>query len=133
MANVSDRKDVQVAVRRALDTCDITDIHTHLYAPEFGEILLWGIDEMLTFHYIVAEFFRAAGHEIKYDRFWSLSKAEQADLIWEHLFVRRTPISESCRGVITCLKGLGLDPSERDLAKHRRYFAETDTQTHLDI
>lgn len=115
-----------------MDTSPIVDIHTHLYAPQFGKLLLWGIDELLTYHYLVAEFFRVAGDEIDYDRFWSMSKSEQADLIWEHLFVRRSPISEACRGVVTCLKRLGLDPSERALAKHRRYFAEASAAAHLD-
>ena len=130
--SVTDRGSIAAAVRRALDTSPIIDIHTHLYAPQFGKLLLWGIDELLAYHYLVAELFRVAGDEIDYERFWSLSKSEQADLIWEHLFVRRSPISEACRGVVTCLKQLGLDPSERDLAKHRRYFAETSTEAHLD-
>ena len=132
MNSVTDRGGIAAAVRRALDTSPIIDIHTHLCAPQFGKLLLWGIDELLAYHYLVAELFRVAGDEIDYERFWSLSKSEQADLIWEHLFVRRSPISEACRGVVTCLKQLGLDPSERDLAKHRRYFAETSTEAHLD-
>jgi hypothetical protein len=123
---------IETAVRRALDMSSIIDIHTHLYPPQFGELLLWGIDELLTYHYLVAEFFRSAGDEIDYDRFWSMPKSEQADLIWEHLFIRRTPISEACRGVVTCLKRLGLDPSERELAKHRRYFAKASVEAHLD-
>lgn len=132
MRELTNRDDIEAAVCKALGTCDVIDIHTHLYAPEFGELILWGIDEMLRFHYIVAEFFRVAGGEIDYDRFWSLPETKQADLIWDHLFVRRSPISESCRGVITCLQGLGLDPSERDITKHRRYFSGTSTEEHLN-
>ncbi len=132
MKSLTDRGSIETAVRRALDTSPIIDIHTHVYPPQFGELLLWGIDELLTYHYLVAEFFRVAGDEIDYDRFWSMPKSEQADLIWEHLFVRRSPISEACRGVVTCLKRLGLDPSERDLAKHRRHFAGASTEAHLD-
>ncbi len=131
MNELADRSAVEAAVRNALDTADIFDIHTHLFAPEFGPLMLWGIDELLTFHYIVAEFFRAAGDEIDHDRFWALSKSEQADLIWEHLFVRRSPISESCRGVLRCLKDLGAEPSHRDLAEYRKVFAETDARAHL--
>src|SRR5437762_3487649 len=33
----------------------ITDIHTHLYDPAFGELLQWGIDDLLVYHYLVAE------------------------------------------------------------------------------
>ena len=132
MTDLANRTNIEGVVRSALERADITDIHTHLYAPEFGGLLLWGIDEMLTFHYIVAEFFRVAGHEIDYDRFWSLSKAQQADLIWDRLFVRRSPISEACRGVVTCLQSLGLDSRDRDLSGHRRYFAQVDSAKHLD-
>lgn len=132
MSDLSSRSRIEATVRQALADADITDIHTHLYAPQFGGLLLWGIDELLTFHYIVAEFFRVAGDRIDYDRFWSLPKAQQADMIWEHLFVRRSPISEACRGVITCLKHLGLDPAERDLNTHRRYFTGTTIDAHLD-
>ncbi len=131
MNRLSDRKDIDVAVRDALDTCDIVDIHTHLYAPEFGGLLLWGIDELLTYHYILTEFFRTVGGEIEPERFYALSKAEQAELIWERLFVRQLPISESCRGVVRCLQALGLDPSVRDLKVYRRFFAETRAETHV--
>ncbi len=126
------RSEIEAVVRRSLEQAEIIDIHTHLYAPQFGSLLLWGIDEMLTFHYIVAEFFRVAGRRIDYDRFWSLPKSEQADLIWNELFVKRSPISEACRGVVTCLRQLGLDPSERDITKHRTYFTNIRTEDHLD-
>ena len=126
------RPDIEACVRRALDTSPVIDIHTHLYAPQFGPLLLWGIEEMLSFHYLVAELFRIAGDDIDYDRFWSLPKARQADLVWDHLFLRRSPISEAARGVVTSLAALGLDPSERDLAQHRRFFAGTSTEAHLD-
>jgi hypothetical protein len=132
VSDVSDRRSIEAVVRQALQSTDVIDIHTHLYAPEFGGLLLWGIEEMLTFHYIVAEFFRLAGSEIDHEQFWKLSKARQAALVWDHLFVRRSPISESCRGVITCLQGLGLDASSRDLATYQRYFAETNVRAHLD-
>ncbi len=40
--------------------------------------------------------------------FFKLSKIEQANLVWEELFVKRSPISEACQGVITTLNELGL-------------------------
>ena len=33
----------------------VVDIHTHLYDPTFKELLLWGIDDLLVYHYLVAE------------------------------------------------------------------------------
>ena len=99
----------------------VVDIHTHLYDPAFRELLLWGIDELLIYHYLVAEAFRYL--ELPYDRFWELSKTEQADLIWEALFLEHSPISEACRGVLTTLHLLGLDVKKRDLPalRDRRY------------
>jgi len=51
--------------------------------------------------------------ELSYDRFWAMDKSRQADHIWRHLFVERTPVSEACLGVLTSLRMLGLDPTRR--------------------
>src|SRR6185503_17170872 len=91
----------------------VTDIHTHLYEPVFKELLLWGIDDLLTYHYLVAEVFRYL--DMPYEKFWSLPKTAQAELIWDHLFIQHSPISEACRGVLTTLHALGLDVKKRDL------------------
>src|SRR6266581_1408274 len=85
----------------------VIDIHTHLFSSEFGGLNLWGIDELLTYHYLVAELFRS--NPISPKNFWKLSKSEQADLIWRSLFVENSPVSEAARGVITVLSILGLD------------------------
>jgi hypothetical protein len=61
-----------------------------------------------------------------------MSKREQADHIWKHLFLERSPISEACRGVLTTLERLGLDPSDRDLDGYRRWFAAQDPDAHID-
>ncbi len=132
MTDLTDPNSIEPVVRNALASAEVHDIHTHLYAPQFGELLLYGVDEMLRFHYIVAEFFRAAGDEISPADFWALPNDKQADLIWQHLFVNRSPISESCRGVATCLQQLGLDPSETSLDAYRSYFAQTDPTSHID-
>src|SRR5580693_1932689 len=77
----------------------VIDIHTHLYDPAFGGLLLWGIDDLLVYHYLVAESFRQL--DVPYEKFWALSKTQQADLIWDTLFIQHSPISEACRGVLT--------------------------------
>ncbi|HEX8296063.1 MAG TPA: glucuronate isomerase [Chthoniobacteraceae bacterium] len=100
----------------------VYDIHTHLYDPAFGELLLWGIDELLVYHYLIAEGFRQ--FELPYDRFWSMTKTEQADAIWQALFIERSPISEACRGVLTVLNALGIDVKKRDLPALRQHFAK---------
>ncbi len=121
---------IRDAVSRAVAEVKITDIHTHIYPPAFGELLLWGVDELLTYHYLVAETLRYA--DVPYDRFWGLSKRAQADLIWKTLFVERSPISESCRGVLTVLDRLGLDVSSRDPDDYRRFFAEQKVEDYVD-
>ena len=100
----------------------VLDIHTHLYDPAFGSLLLWGIDDLLVYHYLVSEAFRQM--EVPYDRFWAASKLEQADFIWDALFVQHSPVSEACRGVLTILHSLGLSPRQGDLAALRKWFAE---------
>ena len=35
-------------------------MHTHLFPLEFGELSRWGIDDLLTYHYLVAEVMRSA-------------------------------------------------------------------------
>ena len=105
-----------------VQTTPVFDIHTHLYDPAFGELLLWGIDDLLVYHYLVAEGFRY--FDMPYDKFWALPKTHQADLIWDALFIKHSPISEACRGVLTVLNLLGLDVKKRDLPALRKQFAQ---------
>src|SRR3989442_10318324 len=97
----------------ALATTPVFDMHTHLFPTQFGELNLWGIDALLTYHYLIAELFRFS--RISTDDFWKLSRSQQADLIWETLFVRQTPLSEATRGVVAVLTALDLDPAMEDL------------------
>ena len=109
-------------VARVVAATPIQDIHTHLYDPAFGELLLWGIDDLLVYHYLVAESFRYL--DLPYEKFWALTKSQQADLIWQQLFVEHSPVSESCRGILTTLNALGLDARHRDLGALRKWFSE---------
>src|SRR5580698_7886840 len=81
------------AVEDILAATQFVDIHTHLYPPAFGKIGLWGIDELLTYHYLEAELFRSSS--LKPEQYWNLTKPQQADTIWQALFVEKTPISEA--------------------------------------
>src|SRR5437764_6322084 len=110
-------------VNDALQRQPVVDMHTHLYPPSFGTtlggrpgksdpngMLLWGIDELLTYHYLVAEVYRVVpANKLPYEQFWKMSKRQQADHIWKNLFVERAPISEACRGVVTTIQKLVLD------------------------
>ena len=121
---------LKTAVLDAVNSQSVTDIHTHLFSPPFGELLLWGIDELLTYHYLIAEVFRKS--DVSYQQFWGMTKTEQADLIWQTLFIENSPISEACRGVVTTLNELGLDVGSRNLQDYRDYFADMTVEAFID-
>ncbi len=123
--------ELRKAVDRALKQVPVTDIHTHLYSPCFGDLLLRGIDELLTYHYLVAETFRHV--EGPCGDFFAMPKKEQADVVWKTLFVERSPLSEATRGVLTTLRLLGLDPGKRDLGACRKFFARLSPEKHVDL
>lgn len=127
---ITNLEQLTVEVNEIVQSQKITDMHTHLYSPNFGDLLLWGVDELLTYHYLVAEVMR--WREITPEIFWGLSKHEQADAIWKTLFLEHSPISEACRGVLTSLEGYGLDVASRDLATFREAYARTDVFNHVD-
>jgi hypothetical protein len=120
---------VQTVVEEELAATPVIDVHTHLYMPSLGKLGLWGIDELLTYHYLEAELFRAA--DVKPIDYWELPKRAQADLIWRTLFVERAPVSESTRGVVAVLNALGLPTQSNDLREARNYFAAQELSAHI--
>ncbi|MBS3820502.1 MAG: glucuronate isomerase [Planctomycetes bacterium] len=131
MSKLTDPSALARAVEKAVAECTITDIHTHLFPPAHDELLLWGVDELLTYHYLVAELFATNVGRLAYENFWHMSKSDQAALIWKTLFVEHGPISESQRGVLTTLRRLGLDVGNRDLGRIRKWFAEQNIDSYL--
>jgi hypothetical protein len=123
------RDSISRQVETIVSSTPVVDIHTHLYDPAFEQLLLWGIDELLTYHYLVAEVFRYL--DVPYEKFWALPKTAQADLAWEHLFLKHSPVSEACRGVLTTLNLLGLDVKKRDLRAIRKWFAGQTAAQHV--
>ena len=121
-SDASERTQLANRVEAILAATPIHDIHTHLYDPAFGGLLLWGIDDLLVYHYLVAEAFRYL--EVPGEKFWALPKPRQADLIWDALFIQNSPVSEACRGVLTTLHALGLDVRKRDLPAVRQWFKQ---------
>jgi len=133
-------------VRSVVGSQPIVDMHTHLYPPSFGTpvphaagrtdpagLMLWGVDELVTYHYLIAEVFRVLpASKFPYEQLWRMTREQQADHIWEHLFVRRTPVSEACRGVVTTLTKLGLDPGVKSLAPLRKFFRAQDPNRYID-
>jgi hypothetical protein len=112
---------LRATVAEVVEKTPVFDIHTHLYDPAFGDLLLWGIDELLIYHYLVSESFRWM--DMPYEKFWASPKQQQTEWIWNELFIKRSPVSEACRGVLTVLNKLGLDVNKRDLPALRKWFA----------
>ncbi len=117
------------AVEEELRGTSFIDVHTHLFMPSLGKLGLWGIDELLTYHYLEAELFRFS--PVKPDEYWALSKRSQADLIWRTLFVENTPISEATRGVLSVMSAFSLDTSANDLSAARGFFEQQDSEAHI--
>lgn len=124
-------KQLTERVSLALRQVPVVDIHTHLYPPQFGALNLWGIDELLTYHYLIAETLRAEP-TVTPEALFALSKPDQADLIWQALFVRRTPVSEAAVGVVRVMCALGLDPSSQDLSEARAFYCQRTVEEHVD-
>lgn len=129
-ALLNDAEELRAQVNLIVDSTYVTDVHTHVFPPEFGGLCLYGIDELLTYHYLIAEVFRSA--RISYERFWQLSKTQQADLVWQTLFVENTPASEATRGIITILDSFGLDTRAPDLSEAREFFRSRNIGEHIE-
>ncbi len=113
-------------VRASVDRQPITDMHTHLYSPNMRDergqgLLLWGVDALLTYHYLVAEVMRWS--DVAPETFFGWPVEQQSALIWQKLFVEHSPVSEAERGVLTSFKALGLNLASRDLPAYRAAFA----------
>lgn len=121
---------IPIVVEDVLAGTPFIDVHTHLFPPVFGKLGLWGIDELLTYHYLEAEFFRSS--DTAPERYWSLSKREQADAIWRALFVENNPVSEATRGVIAVLKAFGLPTDSPDLREARSFFNAQAIESHIE-
>lgn len=123
-------EEIGATVERVVQGTPVVDMHTHLYGEEFGSIGLWGLDQLINYHYLIAEVFRFS--PISYREFWAMDTAAQAETIWKSLFEQNSPLSEATRGILTVLQQLGLDPSRRDLKAFRAYFAQQNRSDYTD-
>src|SRR5271168_4303189 len=113
--------DILSVVEQELQSTPFIDVHTHLFMPSLGQLGLWGIDELITYHYLEAELFRSSS--LKPEQYFRLSKRAKADAIWQALFVENAPVSEATRGVIAVLQAFGLPTGASGLADAREFFA----------
>ena len=100
-------KNLKQTITEIINGTEIFDIHTHLFPAEFKKYHLSGISEVLNYHYLIAELLTTTNINVK--NFYKLTKIEKANIIWEELFKKRTPISEACKGVLTILSELSID------------------------
>ncbi len=124
-----DAAQVRLHTTRIVEETSVFDMHTHLFPPAFTELTRWGIDELLTYHYLVAELMRTS--DVRPETYQRMPKSAQADLVWDTLFVRNTPLSEATCGVIAVLTALGLDPSSSDLRGAREFFRDVTPSDHV--
>jgi hypothetical protein len=121
--------ELRSAVEDVLLSTPIIDMHTHLFSPSLGRLGLWGIDELITYHYLEAEFFRSS--PVTPEQYWSLPKRDQADAIWRTLFVENSPVSEATRGVVAVLKAFNLPTESSNLAEARAFFQARNLRSHV--
>lgn len=115
---------VEEAVQQEVDAAEAIDVHTHLFSSGYGAPLMqYGIDAMLTYHYLVSEYL--AGSVASEEEFYSLPLEKKAECVWTGLFVNASPVSEQCRGVLSTLSALGLweAVADRDLQAIRLWYA----------
>ncbi|HEY3743595.1 MAG TPA: glucuronate isomerase [Bryobacteraceae bacterium] len=113
-----------------LQSTKFIDVHTHLFMPSLGALGLWGIDELVTYHYLEAELFRSSS--ITPDQYFKLSTKGKADVIWQALFVENSPISEATRGVVAVLDAFGLPTNAPDLKEARAFFESRNIESHIE-
>jgi hypothetical protein len=119
----------ETTIQRIFNQMPAIDMHTHLFPNGFGQYALSGVDELLTYHYLEAEYFRLK--ELSPEGYFALSKPSRAEVIWDALFVRNTPISEATSGVVAVFETLGLDTHQSTLHESRAYFQSQDPEAHL--
>jgi len=121
--------ELESAVEDVLSSTPVVDMHTHLFSPSLGKLGLWGIDELITYHYLEGELFRSS--DITPERYFALPKQDRADAIWRALFLENTPVSEATRGVVAVLKAFNLPTDGPDLSEARAFFATQNVHTHI--
>lgn len=129
METISTMPTLQYVVSKAVDNTPLTDMHTHIYPLAFRPFFRYGIDELLSYHYLVAEFFRNS--PMSYEAFFAKPPSEQAEAIWNTLFINDIPVSEATKSLITIFKRLGLEVNRKDLGYFRAWFEKQDPAAYL--
>ncbi|NVJ64222.1 MAG: glucuronate isomerase [Flavobacteriaceae bacterium] len=102
------KSEIIETIAELINTTPIYDIHTHLFPKSFPGFALYGLDNLLNYHYLIAEYFRTF-EALEPEVFFGLSKEARSEIIWNELFVMKTPLSEATIGVIDIFNTLGID------------------------
>ena len=55
MSEIKDRATLRKVVIDKVNSTPLFDVHTHLFSEEFGDLVLRGVDALVTYHYLRAE------------------------------------------------------------------------------
>src|SRR5512138_739175 len=127
---ITDRTQLSHEIERLVNNTPAFDVHTHVFPPAFRGLYLSGIDDLLTYHYLIAETLRSS--DLSTASFWRMQKWERADLVWKTLFVESSPLSEAARGIVTILRAFDLDTRAPNLEEARAFFNAQQPLSHLD-
>ncbi|MDQ2084873.1 glucuronate isomerase [Herbivorax sp. ANBcel31] len=130
MKEVVNRQNINKVTEDLINSVYITDIHTHLFSQCFESMFLYGIEELLTYHYLVAEAMRYT--DMDYKNFYDMDKDKQAEFVWNILFVKNTPLSEPAKSIITIFNSLGLDVNVKDINYFRKFFESKKLSDYID-
>ncbi|MCP4588764.1 hypothetical protein [Pseudoalteromonas sp.] len=106
-SSVIEMSEVGSTVNDVISNTPIIDIHTHLFPESFTQFSLSGIEDLLTYHYLMVEALSITGMDPEI--YFSMEKKQQAKFVWDNLFVLRTPISEAAKGIVTILNDLNVE------------------------
>ena len=127
---LTDKEQLKQEVELTVNRTPAIDVHTHVHPPEFNGLFLSGIDDLLTYHYLIAETLRSS--DLSHADFWRMTKTQRADFVWKTLFVESTPLSEAARGIVSILTAFNLDTRAPNLDEARAFFASQDVESHID-
>lgn len=120
----SNNDTVREVIAQKLKKTKAVDIHTHLFPPEHGNLLLSGADNLLSYHYLIEEYLRRVA--MSPDEFWKHNITDRAKMIWDTLFLKNTPISESTSGIIEIMYNMGLlERKQQTLENLRNTLTDT--------
>ena len=115
-------KNLKEELNIIINNTEVFDIHTHLFPSNFKTHYLSGIGEVLNYHYLIAELLTSTNTTP--NAFYNLNNNDRAKLIWEELFIKQTPVSEACKGVLTILSSFEIDYSSKSFDQINTEYLE---------